>query len=77
MNPLASSLFGLVPVALAGFVGALVPRRDSKTERAAIGLIAALVVFFTMAMWPGAEAGIDQPASEWPHLLNVLIGLPL
>jgi NADH-quinone oxidoreductase subunit M len=30
---------------------------------------------FVMWMWPGAEQ--QQVAGEWPHLLNVLIGLPL
>src|SRR5947208_783198 len=77
MNPLASSFVGFLPVALAGFIGALVPRRDSRSERAAIGLVAALVVLFTMAMWPGAPASDEPTPAEWPHLLNVLIGLPL
>jgi NADH-quinone oxidoreductase subunit M len=78
MNPLASGLVGFLPVAFAGFVGALVPSRDSRRERAALGLVAALVVLFTIAMWPGARTGGDElPAVEWPHLLNVLIGLPL
>src|SRR6185295_6662923 len=78
MNPLAASLVGLWPVALAGFVGALVPRRDSRMERAMLAMIAALAVLFVMAVWPGAKsAEEDLPAVEWPHLLNVLIGLPL
>jgi NADH-quinone oxidoreductase subunit M len=78
MNELASSLFGFLPVALAGVVGALVPRRDSKMERALLALTAALVVAFLMAVWPGSTTGEEStPKTEWPHLLNVLIGLPL
>jgi NADH-quinone oxidoreductase subunit M len=77
MNPLASGLVGLLPIAFAGFVGALVPRRDSRGERIAMALIAALVVLFTMTMWPGPRTGEEEPPVEWPHLLNLLIGLPL
>jgi len=77
MNPLASSLVGFWPVALAGFVGAFVPRRDSKIERAMLALACALAVLFTMAVWPGPSAIEDELPTEWPHLLNVLIGLPL
>ena len=75
MNPLLT-LSGLWPVVAAGAVGALVPRRDSKLERAAIGLFAALAVALVISMWPGAAAS-EEPAAEWPLLLNVLIGLPL
>ena len=44
MNPLASTFMGILPAALAGLVGAFVPRRDSKGERVAIALVAALAV---------------------------------
>jgi NADH-quinone oxidoreductase subunit M len=77
MNPLATSVMGLLPALLAGFIGALVPRRDSKTERVGVALVAALAVLFTTTLWPGAPSGAEEVSSEWPHLLNVLIGLPL
>src|SRR5690242_15119245 len=77
MNPVFGSLFGLWPAALAGAVGALIPRRDSRLERTLLGLMGALVVLFVMAVWPGASAAEEGPAAEWPYLLNVLIGLPL
>jgi NADH-quinone oxidoreductase subunit M len=77
MNPLVTSLMGLLPAVLAGFIGALVPRRDSKAERVGVALVAALAVLFTTTLWPGAPSGADEVSSEWPHLLNVLIGLPL
>jgi NADH-quinone oxidoreductase subunit M len=77
MNPVFGSLFGLWPAALAGFVGVLMPRRDSRLERALLGLMGVLAVLFIMAVWPGASPAEDGPPAEWPHLLNVLIGLPL
>jgi NADH-quinone oxidoreductase subunit M len=79
MNQLLDNLFGFLPVALAGCVGALVPRRDSKLERAMLALIAALAVAFVMAVWPTTATTPEEsvPKAEWPHLLNLLIGLPL
>jgi NADH-quinone oxidoreductase subunit M len=78
MNGLVAGFFDFLPIALAGVVGALVPRRDSRTERALLALTAALVVAFVMAVWPGAATTEEAaPKTEWPHLLNVLIGLPL
>ncbi len=78
MNPLVGNLVGLWPVALAGFVGAVVPRRDSKLERGVLALMAALVVLFAMAVSPWPKGDAEQlPSAEWPHLLNLLIGLPL
>ena len=79
MNPILASVIGYWPVALAGVVGALVPRRDSKLERALIGGFAALAVLFLLAMWPSgsAVATSEGVPGEWPHLLNLLIGIPL
>jgi NADH-quinone oxidoreductase subunit M len=77
MNPVLGSLFGLWPAALAGAVGMMMPRRDSRLERGLLGLMGALVVLFTMAVWPGTTPAPDTPPAEWPHLLNVLIGIPL
>jgi NADH-quinone oxidoreductase subunit M len=79
MNPVFGSWIELWPVVIAGVVGAFVPRRPSRLERAGVGLIAAFVVLFAMWVWPQvAEPAKDTaPPQEWPHLLNVLIGLPL
>ena len=78
MNPLFGSVVDLWPAVLAGAVGAFVPKRPSWMERAGLGLIAALLVLFLMWMWPGAVATADATIpAEWPHLLNLLIGLPL
>ena len=71
------SIIDLWPAVLAGAFGAFVPKRPSWGERAAIGLIAALLVLFLMWMWPDAAGAIEETPTEWPHLLNLLIGLPL
>jgi NADH-quinone oxidoreductase subunit M len=74
-----SALLDLLPAMLAGAVGAFVPRRPSWTERIGIGLIAALLVSFVMWMWPSAATVTEasDAVGEWPHMLNLLIGLPL
>jgi NADH-quinone oxidoreductase subunit M len=73
-----SALLWIVPLALAGLVGALAPSRASRIERAVLGAVAALVVLFVMSVWssPRSEAA-PGPPYEWPHLLNLLVGLPL
>jgi len=74
-----SALLDLLPAMLAGAVGAFVPRRPSWTERIGIGLIAVLLVSFVMWMWPSSASVPDASTAggEWPHMLNLLIGLPL
>ncbi len=76
MSPSLGSLLDLWPALAAGAFGALVPKRPSWGERAGIGLISALLVMFVMWVWPGATP-VEETPGEWPHLLNVLIGLPL
>jgi NADH-quinone oxidoreductase subunit M len=76
MSALAS-LFDLWPAVAAGALGAAVPRRAGRSERAAIGLIAALLVLFVMRLWPEGQNLQQQAPGEWPHLLNALLGLPL
>ena len=73
----SSILFSLFPAAIAGAVGALVPGRDSRLERGMLALIAAVIVLFVIAAWPGGGLLSTSGASEWPHLLNVLVGAPL
>ncbi len=74
MNP---SLWDLWPALAAGALGALVPRRPSLWERFGVGLVAALLVAFVIRLWPQAATAAQEPPGEWPHLLSVLIGLPL
>jgi NADH-quinone oxidoreductase subunit M len=73
-------VFGLWLPLAAGLVAALVPRRNGVKERLGLGLVAALTVLFVSWLWDApapAAGGAEAAADEWPHLLNVLVGLPL
>jgi NADH-quinone oxidoreductase subunit M len=78
MNPV-DMVFQHWPAVLAGIVGALLPRDGSAKQRTGLAFIAALTTLFVTWLWPGSTpvpASETGPA-EWPHLLNLLIGLPL
>lgn len=77
MSAAFGSVLGLGLALSAGAVGALVPKRSNWGERTAIGVIAALVVLFVQWMWPDTAMAVQDQAEQWPHWLNVLIGLPL
>jgi len=69
-------------VILAGIVAAVVPRGDIPTRRrVGLGLIAAATVLGVQWLWPSGAASAAgaaaDAAGEWPHLLNLLIGLPI
>ena len=77
---MAGSTMGLLLALAAGGIGAILVQKSPWTQRLAIGTIAALVVLFVQWIWPdGATSfvSLDAPVVEWPHLLNLLIGLPL
>jgi NADH-quinone oxidoreductase subunit M len=76
MNPLASAIVETWPYVLAFLLAAAVPSRPGRLERFALGLIALLAVAFVRGLWPSGEAAAAEP-SEWPHLLNVIVFLPL
>jgi len=61
----------------AGVVGALMPRGKDMRQRIGLGLVAALTVWFVAAMWSAASTVPTADSPEWPHLLNVLLGLPI
>ncbi len=74
------------PIIAAGAAGALVPRRDSRSERFWIGLAAAVCAMFLILLWPdtakvAAEAvaltGDGAEATTYPHLLSWLIAIPV
>jgi NADH-quinone oxidoreductase subunit M len=78
MNPLASALFQVAPYLLAFAAGALVPRRQGRPERVAIGIVAALAVLLVRSLWPGASTPVvDENAHEWKYLLSVIVFLPI
>lgn len=78
MNPL-DLVFQQWPAILAGIVGASLPRGVSTKQRAGFALLAALTTMFVVWLWPSnAPVAVSEVApAEWPHLLNLLIGLPL
>jgi NADH-quinone oxidoreductase subunit M len=76
VNPLAAAIVGAWPYALAFAVAAAVPRRQNGWERFALGLSAVLGVAFLRGLWSGAEV-TAEPTPEWPHLLNVIVFLPI
>ncbi|MDI1449688.1 NADH-quinone oxidoreductase subunit M [Polyangium sp. 6x1] len=78
MSPL-DLVFQYWPAIGAGILGALVPRGEASTkQRAGLGFIAALTTLFVIWLWPteGAAQAAQAP-NEWPHLLNLLIALPI
>jgi NADH-quinone oxidoreductase subunit M len=76
MNPLAAAIVQIWPYALAFAVAALVPIRQGRLERFALGLVALLAVGFVRGLWPDA-APEGAPPGEWPHLLNLIVFLPI
>ena len=76
MNPIASAIVETWPYVLAFVVAAVIPSRNSRFERFALGLTAVLGVAFVRGLWPSAQPPAE-PGSEWPHLLNVLVFLPI
>jgi len=78
MNPL-DLVFQQWPAILAGIVGGLLPRDGSTKQRTGFALLAAFTTMFVVWLWPSST---PMPVSEtgpaeWPHLLNLLIALPL
>lgn len=74
---MSDALFRFWPAILAGLVAAAIPRRDGAKQRVGLGLIAAILVFAVQALWPEDATAAHAAPDEWPHLLNVLIFLPL
>jgi NADH-quinone oxidoreductase subunit M len=76
MNPLASVIVETWPYILAFLIAAAIPVREGRLERLALGFVAVLGVAFVRGLWPGSEAAAEPP-TEWPHLLNVIVFLPI
>jgi NADH-quinone oxidoreductase subunit M len=78
VNPASFSLFDVWPALAAGAVGAMVPSgKNAGRLRLGVGLICAIVAMFVLRYWDQPVVQADNPAQEWPHLLNVLIALPM
>src|SRR5688572_64613 len=76
MRPLERALVEFLPYLLAFLAGVLVPRRQGKAERVAIGITAALSLLMVSSLWPGSGAAAEG-GDEWPHLLSVIVFLPI
>jgi NADH-quinone oxidoreductase subunit M len=78
MSPLTTALVALFPYLAAFAIGALIPSRQGALERFALGVVAALAVAFISGLWPGKTiADGDVLPEEWPHLLNVVVFVPI
>jgi NADH-quinone oxidoreductase subunit M len=80
MSPVAKLSFEIWPYLAAFALGVLIPRRQGRLERVAIGVVAALAVVLVSGLWPeqAAAAGAEAaPPKEWPNLLNVIVFLPI
>ena len=78
MNPF-DVVFQYWPAILAALVGAVLPRDGSTKQRTGLALIAGFTTMFVMWLWPSSTPvpASEVAPAEWPHLLNVLIALPL
>ncbi len=75
-----SSLISAWPAIIAAIVAAALPREAKPKHRAGLAAVTFLLVASVVWLWPdGSSAAVAKTASEdeWPHLLNLLIGLPL
>jgi NADH-quinone oxidoreductase subunit M len=78
MSPLAAALIDVWPYLLAFAVGALIPTRQGWPERIALGVVGVLAAAIVLGLWPGkGAAGGETPPAEWPHLLNVIVFVPI
>jgi NADH-quinone oxidoreductase subunit M len=69
---------GTLPVVIAFAVAALMPRRTAGSLglRLAMGVMAGLLAYFVVRMWPG-QPDTDELSPESPALLSWLIALPI
>ena len=74
-------LFSIWPAIIAAIVAAFVPREMSTRQRVALGVMTAVTLASVKWLWPtelpAAAAEGAKAAEEWPHLLNLIVGLPL
>jgi NADH-quinone oxidoreductase subunit M len=77
MSPLTTALVALFPYLAAFAIGMLLPTRKGGLERFALGVVGVLSVAFISGLWPGKEADAETIPSEWPHLLNVIVFVPV
>ncbi|HMR11149.1 MAG TPA: hypothetical protein PKA88_35460, partial [Polyangiaceae bacterium] len=82
MSPAAKGIFELLPYLAVFAIGALIPRRQGMLERIAFGVVGVLSLALISGLWPdaaaaGADGAAATPPEEWPHLLNVIVFVPV
>jgi len=77
VNPAVKAIVEVMPYLLAFAVCAVIPRRQGLFERIALGLVGILTVALVNGLSSGGSASATAPVQEWPHLLNVIVFLPL
>jgi NADH-quinone oxidoreductase subunit M len=77
VSPIGKAIVEAVPYLLAFAVGAVIPARQSKLERIALGVIGVLVAALLLGAGAPAQPLGENGPPEWPHLLNVIVFLPL
>ena len=81
MSPVGKAVFEVVPYLIAFLVGVIIPARQGKLERVALGVIGVLTMALLMGLWGSSfglpAAALAEGVKEWPHLLNVIVFLPI
>ena len=72
-----AALGGIVPLAAAAAIAALVPWKHGWRVRLPLAVMAALFALFVIRLWPSAEITGEAPPTESATLLSWLIGMPL
>jgi NADH-quinone oxidoreductase subunit M len=77
MSPAAQAVFQAAPYIGAFIIGALMPRRTGWLERVSVGMVGVLTALLIKGLWPDAAAPVTELTDEWPHLLNLVVFLPI
>jgi len=74
VNFLGRLIGELGPSLLVFLLGYFLPARHKLLERLGLGVIGVLGLALVRGLWPG---GAEASADEWPHLLNLIVFVPL
>lgn len=79
MSPVGKAVFEVIPYVIAFAIGALLPSRQGRLERFALGAIAVLGMALVTGLWKSSFGYTSSTADvvEWPHLLSVIVFLPI
>ena len=76
-----SSLMSAWPALLVAIIAAALPRKAKAKHRVGLAAVSFILVAAVVWLWPDSSTAVTttQTAAkdEWPHLLNLLIGLPI